>query len=138
MLAQFREMQSRLSPSSSKPPSVAGDGAPVIEEEGSPLMDEEVQAPSPPATSQAVEVSSDWPGPPSVDLFVENSDSSKRARVTLPSGSLLVDAVESGQFDEGEAKRMMAALCRMGVSAHPDAVPLRPEFLEEREAESNL
>ena len=137
LLAQFREMQSRLSPSSSKPPSVAGDGAPVIEEEGSSPMDEEVQAPLPPATGQAVEVSSDFPGPPSVDVFVENSDSSKRARVTLPSGSLLVDAVESGQFDEGEAKRMMAALCRMGVSAPPDAVPLRPEFPEGLEAESS-
>ena len=32
----------------------------------------EVQAPPPPATGQAVEVSSDWPGPPSVDVFVEN------------------------------------------------------------------
>ena len=138
LLAQFREMQSRLSPSSSKTPSVIGDAAPVIEEVGSTPMDEEVQAPPPPASGQAVEVSSDWPGPPSVDVFVENSDSTKRARVTLPSGSLLVDAVESGQFDEGEAKRMMAALCRNGVSAPPDAVPLRPEFPEEWEAESNL
>ena len=49
-------------------------------------MDEEVQAPPPPATGQAAEVSSDWPGPPSVDVFVENSHSTKRARVTLPSG----------------------------------------------------
>ena len=33
---------------------------------------------------------------------------------------------------------MMAALCKMGVSAPPDAVPLRPEFPEEWETESNL
>ena len=39
-LAQFREMQSRLSPSSSKTPSVIGDGTPVIEEVGSAPMDE--------------------------------------------------------------------------------------------------
>ena len=70
LLAQFHEMQSRLSPSSSKSPSVVGDGAPVIEEEGSSPMDEEVQAP-PLATGQAVEVSSDWPGPPSVDVCGE-------------------------------------------------------------------
>ena len=138
LLAQYREMESRLSPSSSKPPSVAGDGAPVVEEVGSTPMDEEFEAPPPPVAGQAVDVSSDWPGPPSVDVFVENSDSTKRARVTLPSGSLLVEAVESGQFDEGEAKRMMAALCKMGVSAPPDAVPLRPEFPEEWETESNL
>ena len=56
----------------------------------------------------------------------------------FPLASLLVDAVESGQFDEGEAKRMMAALCRLGVSAPPDAFPLRPEFPDEWEAESNL
>ena len=69
---------------------------------------------------------------------MENSDSTKRARVTLPSGSLLVDAVESGQFGEEEANRMTAALCRMGVSAPPDAVPLRPEFPEDWEEEPNL
>ena len=77
-----------------------------------------------------MEVSSDWPAPPTVDMFVENSDSIKRARVALPSGSLLVDAVESGQFGEEEAKRMMVALCRMGVSAPPEAVPLRSEDWE--------
>ena len=138
LLAQYREMESRLSPSSSKTPSVIGDGAPVIEELGSTPMDEEFEAPPPQVAGQAVEVSSDWPGPPSVDVFVENSDSTKRARVTLPSGSLFMEAVESGQFDEGEAKRMMAALCKMGVSAPPDAVPLRPEFPEDWETESNL
>ena len=45
LLAQFREMQSRLSPSSSKTPSVIGDVTPVIEEVGSTPMDEEVEAP---------------------------------------------------------------------------------------------
>ena len=138
LLAQYREMESRLSPSSSKPPSVAGDWAPVVEEADSVPMDDGFEAPPPPVAGQAVDVSCDWPGPPSVDVFVENSDSTKRARVTLPSGSLLVEAVESGQFDEGDAKRIMAALCKMGVTASPDAVPLRPEFPEEWETESNL
>ena len=50
-----------------------------------------------------------------------SSDSTERARVTLPSGFLLVDAVESGQFGEEEANRMMAAPCGTGVSAPPDA-----------------
>ena len=135
--AQTREMESRLSPSSSKPPSVAGDGAPVVEEADSVPMDDGFEA-HPPVAGQAVDVSSDWPGPPSVDVFVENSDSTKRARVTLPSDSLLVEAVESGQFDEGDAKRMMAALCKIGVTASPDAVPLRPEFPEEWETKSTL
>ena len=115
LLAQYREMESRLSPSSLKPPSVAGDGAPVVEEVGSVPMDDEFEAP-PLVTGQAVDVSSDWPGPPSVDVFVENSDSTKRARVTLPSGSLLVEAVESGQFDEGDAKRMMAVAVHAGFA----------------------
>ena len=138
-MLSFGKMRSRLSPSSSKAPSVIGDGTPVIEEEvcSSP-MDEEVQAPPPPATGQAVEVSSDWPGPPTVDVFVENSDSTKRARVTLPSGSLFVGAVESWQFGEEEPNRMMAALCRMGVLAPPDVVPIRSEFLEGWEEEPNL
>ena len=62
--AQFREMQSRLSPSSSKEPSVIGDGTPAGEEEvDTEHMEEEAQTPPPPASGQAVEVSSDWPPP---------------------------------------------------------------------------
>ena len=99
LLVQYREMETRLSPNSSKPPSVAGDGAPVVEEADSVPMDDEIEAPPPPVAGQAVDVRSSWPAPPAVDAFVENSDSTKRARVTLPSGSLLVEAVESGQFD---------------------------------------
>ena len=92
----------------------------------------------PPATGQPVDTRSSWPVAPELDVFVENSDSTKRARVTLPSGSLLVEAVESRQFGEEEAKRMMAALCKMGVVASPDAVPLHSEFPEDWESEPNL
>ena len=71
-----------------------------------------------------------WPPPPATDAFtfVENAHSTRRARVTLPSGSLWADAVESGQFGE-EAKRMMAALCKMDVAALASAIPIRPDFL---------
>ena len=72
LLAQYREMESRLSPSSSKQSSVAGDGAPVVEEAGSMPMDDEFEAPPPLVAGQAMDVSSDWPGLPSVDVFVEN------------------------------------------------------------------
>ena len=128
-----------MSPNSSKPPSVAGDGVPVVAEADSVPMDDEMDTPPPPpVTGQPVETRSSWPAAPDMDVCVENSDSTKRARVTLPSGSLLVEAVESGRFGEEEAKRMMAALCKMGVTASPDAVPLYPEFPEEWETEPNL
>ena len=135
LLAQYQEIETQLSPNSSKPPSDAGDGVPVDAEADSVPMDDE---PPPPVTGQPVDTRASWPVAPELDVFVENSDSTKRARVTLPSGSLLVEAVESGQFGEEEAKRMMAALCKMGVVASPDAVPLRPEFPEDWESEPNL
>ena len=138
LLAQYRELETQLSPNSSKPPSVAGDGVPVVAEADSVPMDDEMDTPPPPVTGQLVDTPSSWPMAPDVDVFVENSDSTKRARVTLPSGSLLVEAVESGQFGEEEAKRMMAALCKMGVVASPDAVPLHSEIPEDWESEPNL
>ena len=125
-------------PNSSKPPSVAGDGVPVVAEADSVPMDDEMDTPPSPVTGQSVDTRSSWPVAPDMDVFVENSDSTKRARVTLPSGSLLVEAVESGQFGEEEAKRMMAALCKMGVVASPDAVPLHSEIPEDWESEPNL
>ena len=138
LLAQKHELETQLSPNSSKPPADAGDGVPVVAEADSVPMDEEMETPPPPATGQPVDTRSSWPVAPELDFFVENSDSTKRARVTLPSGSLLVEAVESGQFGEEEAKRMMAALCKMGVVASPDAVPLHSEFPEDWESEPNL
>ena len=82
-----------------------------------------------------------WPPPPATDTFtfVENADSTKRARVTLPSGSLRLraDEVESGQFGE-EAKRMLAALSKMCVATLASAIPIRPDFLGEWEEEPNL
>ena len=114
LVVQCREWR-RVCPSSSKPPSVAGDGMPVVEEADSvPWMTKFLRL------LQAVDARSSWL-PPDMDIFVENSDSTKRVRVMFP--SLLVEAVESGQFDEGDAKRMVAALCKMGVAASPDAVP---------------
>ena len=58
-------------------------GVPVDAEADSVPMDDE---PPPPVTGQPVDTRASWPVAPELDVFVENSDSTKRARVTLPSG----------------------------------------------------